>query len=169
MPRGKLPPHRNRVLGMKLNCIQFWKSGKYRVSIRFHYSQVHLIHFSNICWGPIYGLNRYVWKLLGFHWNTWNHKEWAISIMVIDLWNGIDDLISIPICVSLHVNALGKRTNLSTLFPVIIRQVKLVTLVEGNPKAPFSIAPIPRCRGGRYSIPWIAPLYPWSLPYNAKC
>ena len=21
----------------------------------------------------------------------------------------------------------------------------------------------------RYSIPWFAPLYPWSLPYNAEC
>ena len=38
--------------------------------------------------------------------------------------------------------------------------VKLATIVEGDPKAPFSIATTPRCRGGRYSIPWIAPLYP---------
>ena len=29
---------------------------------------------------------------------------------------------------------------------------------EGNPKDPFSIATTPRCRGGRYSFPWIAPL-----------
>ena len=33
-------------------------------------------------------------------------------------------------------------------------------LVEGDPKAPFSIATTPRCRGGRYSIPRIARLYP---------
>ena len=26
---------------------------------------------------------------------------------------------------------------------------KLATIVEGNPKAPFSIATTPRCRGGR--------------------
>ena len=32
-------------------------------------------------------------------------------------------------------------------------------LVEGNPKAPFLIVTTPRCRGGRNSIPWIAPLY----------
>ena len=38
--------------------------------------------------------------------------------------------------------------------------VKSATLVEGNPKAPFSIATTPRCRGGCYSIPWIASLYP---------
>ena len=38
--------------------------------------------------------------------------------------------------------------------------VKLATIVEGDPKAPFSIATTPRCRGGRYSIPRFAPLYP---------
>ena len=45
----------------------------------------------------------------------------------------------------------------------------MVVLVEGDPKAPFSIATTPRCWGGRYSIPWIAPLYTWSLPYNSEC
>ena len=44
---------------------------------------------------------------------------------------------------------------------------KLANLVAGNPKAPFSIATTPRCKGGRYSIPWIAALYPRYLPYNA--
>ena len=46
---------------------------------------------------------------------------------------------------------------------------KLSTRVEGDPKAPFSIATTERCRGGHYSFPWIAPLYPCSLPYNAEC
>ena len=36
-------------------------------------------------------------------------------------------------------------------------KLKLVTFVEGGPKAHFSIAITPRCRGRRYSIPWIAP------------
>ena len=45
----------------------------------------------------------------------------------------------------------------------------MATLSEDDPKAPFSIATTPRCRGGFYSIPWIAPLYLWSLPYNAEC
>ena len=44
---------------------------------------------------------------------------------------------------------------------------KLVTSVKGDPKAPFSIATTLWCTGGRYSIPWIAPLYPRSLRY--KC
>ena len=38
------------------------------------------------------------------------------------------------------------------------------TLVEGDPKAPFSIATTPRCRGGHCSFLWIAPFYPWFLP-----
>ena len=36
---------------------------------------------------------------------------------------------------------------------------KLATIVEGDPKAPFSIATTPRYRGGRYSIPWIIHQY----------
>ena len=45
-----------------------------------------------------------------------------------------------------------------------IVKVKFATLIEGNPKDPFSIDTTPRCRGRRYSIPWVSPLYPWSLP-----
>ena len=33
-------------------------------------------------------------------------------------------------------------------------------------KAPFSIA---TTRGRCFSFPWIAPLYPWYIPYNAEC
>ena len=33
----------------------------------------------------------------------------------------------------------------------IVKKVKLVTLVESDPKAPFSIATTPRCREGRYN------------------
>ena len=40
-----------------------------------------------------------------------------------------------------------------------MNMLKLATLVEGDPKAPFSIAITPRCREGHYSFPWIAPLY----------
>ena len=45
-----------------------------------------------------------------------------------------------------------------------VSKVKLVTVVEGDQKAPFSITTTPRCRGGRYSFPWIAQLYPWYVP-----
>ena len=38
-------------------------------------------------------------------------------------------------------------------------KVKLASLVEGDPKVPFSIATTPRSTVGRYSILWIL-LYP---------
>ena len=43
------------------------------------------------------------------------------------------------------------------------------SLGGGDVKAPFSIATTLSCMGGHKSIPWIASLYPWSLPYNANC
>ena len=48
-------------------------------------------------------------------------------------------------------------------------KVNLATVVKGDQKAPFSIATIPRCREGRYSFSWIAPLYPRYVPYIAEC
>ena len=39
------------------------------------------------------------------------------------------------------------------------KKVTLAIVVEGDPKAPFSIATTPRCRERHYSFPWIAPLY----------
>ena len=39
-------------------------------------------------------------------------------------------------------------------------QVKLVTMVEGNVKAPFSITTTPRCREECNSFSWIALFYP---------
>ena len=36
---------------------------------------------------------------------------------------------------------------------------KRATVDEGDQKAPFSIATTLRCRGGCYSVPWIAPIY----------
>ena len=35
----------------------------------------------------------------------------------------------------------------------------MATLVKGGPMAPFSTVTTLRYRGGRYSIPWIVPLY----------
>ena len=49
-----------------------------------------------------------------------------------------------------------------------INKVKLATIVEGDSKAHFSIATTPRCRRGRYSIPWVAPLYPYFIMPGVK-
>ena len=51
---------------------------------------------------------------------------------------------------------------------IMLVKISLAALVEGDPKASFSIATTPRCRGGCYSIPRIFPLYPWSSPYSAE-
>ena len=61
-------------------------------------------------------------------------------------------------------------SNMTTYFKYKIEyKVKLATVVEGDPKAPFSIATTPRCRGGCYIFPSIPPLYPWSVHFNAEC
>ena len=41
-----------------------------------------------------------------------------------------------------------------------MKKVKLAKLVECDPKVPFSIGTTESCRGGHYSTPLIAPLYP---------
>ena len=70
-------------------------------------------------------------------------------------------------------SAVGTSDNddddLLTKYLLIIKKVNLVTLIEGHQKAAFSIATTLRCREGRYSFPWIAPLYPWYVPYIAEC
>ena len=48
-------------------------------------------------------------------------------------------------------------------------KVNLATIVEGDQKAPFSIATTLRCRGGHYIFPCIAPFYSWYVPYIAEC
>ena len=42
---------------------------------------------------------------------------------------------------------------------IYLVKVKLVTVVEGNPKSTFSIVTTPKCRGWCYAFPRIDPLY----------
>ena len=44
----------------------------------------------------------------------------------------------------------------------------MATAVEGDPRLPFSAATTPKCGWGCYSFPWIAPIYPWYVPYKAE-
>ena len=50
------------------------------------------------------------------------------------------------------------RTNVSLCPSLIIYIVSKLTVVEGDPKATFSVATTPRCRGGHNSFSWIDPL-----------
>ena len=78
-------------------------------------------------------------------------------------------------CIVLHTKSIFSLKLFSSIRTVkhfvtsLTKQVRLLTVVEGDPKAPFSIATTPRRWGGPYSFPRIAPLYPWFLPYNAEC
>ena len=49
-----------------------------------------------------------------------------------------------------------KFKKLDSIFTEIY--ISLPTVVESDPKVPFSIAITARCMGERYSIPWVAPL-----------
>ena len=52
----------------------------------------------------------------------------------------------------------------------LCRGVKLLaTVVEGDQKAPFSIAATLMYREGGYTFLWIDPLYSWYVPYIAEC
>ena len=48
----------------------------------------------------------------------------------------------------------------------IVREVKLTTVVKGDPKAPFLIATTPKCRGGHYSFPFT--LDPYLIMLSVK-
>ena len=44
-----------------------------------------------------------------------------------------------------------------------LKLIKVNLLIEGDTRAPFSIATTPKGRGGHHSFLWITPLYSWSL------
>ena len=101
-------------------------------------------------------------------------QRWDLSGTIISDWNESccydnKEIGSWVLRASERVVLASKLFLMGCLITYLIVKVKLATIVEGDPKAPFSIATTPRCRGGRYSIPWIAPLYPWTVPYNAEC
>ena len=51
-----------------------------------------------------------------------------------------------------------------------VSKVKLSPFSRGRPEGSlFNSYYTYYSRGGRYSFPWIAPLYPWYIPYIAEC
>ena len=73
-----------------------------------------------------------------------------------------------------HVCSINKSAHTKKVWKLIVctsyiqSREKLVIVVEGNPKAPFSVATTPSSRGKRYTFPYIAPLYHWSVSYKAE-
>ena len=46
---------------------------------------------------------------------------------------------------------------------------RLATVVKDDSKVLFSLVTTPKFWNGRCSFPWIAPLYPKYISYNAEC
>ena len=90
----------------------------------------------------------------------WRHLTFCYILSVTE---------GLSICISSREISIENTGILSEFESWNTRQKKLATVVEGDQKAPFSIATTSRCRGGRYSFPRIAPLYPWYVPYIAEC
>ena len=70
---------------------------------------------------------------------------YAIPFSLVSLFNGISTFV-------------GYLMSQSLFIYIYIYIVSWPTVVEGDPKAPFSIATIPKCKGGRNSFHWIPPL-----------
>ena len=68
---------------------------------------------------------------------------------------------------------LGPLANTLLIRPMVNCTKLIVSKVSdrsrGRPEGSFLIATTPRCRGGYYTYPWIAPLYPRYVPYIAEC
>ena len=80
-------------------------------------------------------------------------------------WKCQNKSINVRLSISHTESEFGRLAGVSKYADL---KVKLATVVEGDPKAPFSIATTPRCRGERYSFPRIAPVYPYYVPYEAE-
>ena len=86
-------------------------------------------------------------------------------------FKSIFQLLIIPLDTTINKLRFEKHyPQKSSLFHLSICKVKLATIVEGNPKAPFSIATTPMCRGGRYSFPGLLyfTLDPYLIMLSAK-
>ena len=57
------------------------------------------------------------------------------------------------------MKAKQSKAKQNKIKPKAIVKVNEATLVVGDLQAPFSIATTPKCRGRRYAIPGIVPLY----------
>ena len=99
------------------------------------------------------------WKMVWFGWVLWyiNHCRLSYSssslyIYIKFIWFGLFGFYDIS-------------TIVGYLMPNLVYTYisKVGVWSRGGP-----IATTPRCRGGRYSFPGIAPLYPWYIAYIAE-
>ena len=70
-------------------------------------------------------------------------------------------------CFLISDKACKSSEETKIIYIIYIYKVRSATVVEGDPKAPFSIGTTPKCREGCYSFHWIAPLS--LIRSNTKC
>ena len=88
-------------------------------------------------------------------------------VLVLCEMQSVSSRIWTRVAMSISYDDNHYTTSTSTVYFELVK-VKLMTVVEGNLNASFLVATSPRWREGCFSFPWIAPLYPWSMPYNAE-
>ena len=102
---------------------------------------------------------------------SWLDIRWScvyLCLPLISVWVYIQ-VYSLCVCMYVYIYIYMYVCVCIYIYIYIYIYIKLAAIVEGNQKAPFSIATTLRCRGGRYSLPWIVPLYPRYIPYIAEC
>ena len=103
------------------------------------------------------------WGLSLMNFDTWTHQRWPTSkhLYTSVLWEH---------CMWSRGTAGVERESQGTPYHQydLMMRIYIVswpTIVENDPKVHFSLAAIQRCRGGRYTFPWIAPPIPFD-PYH---
>ena len=113
-------------------------------------------------------------KLIRQHYSTelWSCTLSSIKPEISQALNSLlEEISTFDDARALHITTLWLSWPTYTIMnsSSFINKVKLPTVAEGDPSAPFSIATTLRCRKDATPLPWIAPLYPWSLLNNAEC
>ena len=135
---------------------------------REYFKSTILKTYIKVCWKV---LNRTTREVIMGH-----VKDMLFNIFILKLlpcWRALEfsDCISCSGGVDkiLHLITTDLIVLVSFKRALKVKKVKLAAKIEGDQKVPFSVATTPRHRGGRYSFPWIASLYPWYVPYIAEC
>ena len=119
-------------------------------------------------------LFEHVWKVTYFSQNS----RGSLKVPVLKVWNSSEDRDDWAKGNHIRFLQAGYRSAVEKYKKVLFYwlcfiayqfiKVKLATVVEGNLKAPFSIATTQKCKGWRYSFPWVASLYPYLIILSVK-
>ena len=120
-----------------------------------------LIIYISLSFHFFFSISSFYTLFLCFIWVIW--KDFNRQMLLHSQFANMTDIIklkAITTDVPSHMQIIQ-----SFMIGTISKVSKLATVVEGDPKDPFSIATTPRCRGGCYSLPLIVLLYSSYVPY----